>query len=395
MKYYCLLISILFFHSIFAQSKLPIIKANSKSVDINDDGYLHKNAWTLSPKSKPDVYTADRTRKTKWVTFYTDIDSFRAKVKPGSKYNFIILLNGKDSCFTQITSAIAPENKLSNNIDTHDTIPFTLTPFNAIHVKSVINDIDTLNLHFDLGSFDFRFTKDAILRKTKLLPNQQDALAGKAEPDYNHLNKVFKLQMGTATWNNPAVGATSFTAHDMDGRFGWNLFEGKIVQIDYDKSLLIIHSKLPESLKGYRKLKLEFIHSFVCIKGSFEIEDKKYTGNFLLDTGSDQAIILDSGWAAKQNFPSNLKLIKSSVLKDPRGVQYESKTVLAPVFKINNYPLKGIPTLVLGTRNPTGFEINYLGNDLLKRFNIILDFTNDYLYLEPNKLINLPYRGNS
>jgi hypothetical protein len=55
--------------SISAQSKLPVIKASSKGVAINDGGFSDKNAWTLSPKIKPDIFTADRTPKTKWVTF--------------------------------------------------------------------------------------------------------------------------------------------------------------------------------------------------------------------------------------------------------------------------------------------------------------------------------------
>src|SRR5882762_6435935 len=95
MKYILLLTPFLLAQSIDAQSKLPVIKATSKSVSINDGGYLDKNAWTLSPQIKPDIYTADRTRKTKWVTFYTDIDSIKVKVKPGSVYDFIVLLNGK------------------------------------------------------------------------------------------------------------------------------------------------------------------------------------------------------------------------------------------------------------------------------------------------------------
>ncbi|WP_431213928.1 hypothetical protein ACQ86N_03295 [Puia sp. P3] len=64
---------------------LPIIKASSKKVSIRDDGFLDINARSLSPSARPDVYTADRTRKTKWVTFYTDIDSFRVQLKPGQK----------------------------------------------------------------------------------------------------------------------------------------------------------------------------------------------------------------------------------------------------------------------------------------------------------------------
>lgn len=395
MKYPYLFILIIFTLATSAQQKLPVIKASSTNVSINDGGYFNKDAWRLSPKAKPDIFTADRTRKTKWVTFYTDIDSISVKVKPGTRYNFIILLNGKDSCYTQIASAIMPQSQLKNAVETHDTIPFSLTPYNAIQVKAVINNTDSINLYFDVSSFDFHLTKAAFLKKTKLLPNQADVALGKASPDYNHLNKVFKLQMGTLILNTADIFPTSVTSNDMDGRFGYNIFEGKQVEIDYDHSMMIIHSKLPKISKEYIKSKMEFIRSFGCIKGAFYVDGKIYTGNFIMDTGSDQAIILDSAWASQQNFIENLKLIKLTVLRDPRGVKYETKTVLWPMFKIDNFQFSNIPTLVLSGKNPLGFEINYLGNDLLKRLNIILDFKNDFIYLKPNKLMNLKYKGNS
>jgi len=373
MRHIILFIPLLWAQSVFAQSKLPVIKATSKRVTINDGGFVDKNAWALSPKTRPDIFTADRTRKTKWVTFYTDIDSIRVKVRPGSRYDFIVLLNGKDSCYTRIASAIPPKGSLKGNIDKNDTIPFTLSSFNAIHVKSVINNTDTLNLHFDVGSFDFHLTKDCLAK----------------------LKKVFKLQMGTVVWSDPELIPTGLTAHDMDGRFGWNLFEGKSVEINYDHHLLIIRSRLPKNLKGYVRSKIDFIHSFVCMKGVFEIENKSYPADFIMDTGSDQAIIIDSAWAGRQGFPKDLRLIRTAILKDPRGVVYENKIVLSPLLRLNNVALTNIPTFVLGSKNPVGFEISYLGNDLLKRFNIILDFRKDYLYLKPNELMSLPYKDRS
>jgi len=158
---------------------------------------------------------------------------------------------------------------------------------------------------------------------------------------------------------------------------------------------LIIRSRLPKNLKGYARSKIDFIHSFVCMKGTFEIENKSYPANFILDTGSDQAIIIDSAWAARQGFPKDLKLIRTAVLRDPRGVAYENKIVLSPLLRLNNFSLTDIPTFVLAGKNPARFEINDLGNDLLKRFNIILDFRKDYLYLKPNELMSLPYRNRS
>lgn len=172
---------ILMTQAIYAKTKLPIIRATSVHAFIQDGKGFGKSKWTLSPETKPDVYIADRTRKTKWVIFYTDLDSIKIKVKPGTNFNFIVLLNDKDSCFTQVKSAIPNETSTPKNKFSQDTIPFVLTAYNAIHVKSIINDSDTLNLHFDVGSFDFRLTKDAIQKKTKLLANQPDAILGKSK----------------------------------------------------------------------------------------------------------------------------------------------------------------------------------------------------------------------
>lgn len=355
---------------LFSQTALPVIKASSKKVSINDGGYLQKDSWFLSPAARPDVFTADRSRQAKWVLFYTDIDSIKVKVTPGSRFNFIVLLNGKDSCYTQIASAIPPTDKILAGTDRSDTIPFTLTLYNAIQVKAISNDTDTLNLHFDLGSFDFRIMR-ALLTKIK---------------------KPLKIQMGPLTWINPEPGATTLTAHDMDGRFGWNLFEGKIVEINYDRQLLIIHSKLPGLAKGYSALALSFIHSYLCIKASFAQGGTTYSGDFLLDTGSDAAMIADSSWTALHQFTSGLPVIRTKILHDPRGVSYETKTVLAPQMRIHNFTLTNIPAMVLPGPNPTGFSINFLGNDLLKRFNMVLDFRKDMVYLKPNLLFNTPYR---
>ncbi len=83
---------------LFAQNKLPIIKAHSKNVDIKVDNKLLKNYWTITPELNPDVYTTSAKR----VTFYTDIDSISFNINPKEHYDFIILLNEKDSARTRI-----------------------------------------------------------------------------------------------------------------------------------------------------------------------------------------------------------------------------------------------------------------------------------------------------
>lgn len=84
----------------FAQQKLPLIKAISDMVDIRYGDVLTKGEWKINPKLKPDVYKT--SVKNKKVTFYTDIDSITFVVDSAGIYDFIILLNNKDTAFTQI-----------------------------------------------------------------------------------------------------------------------------------------------------------------------------------------------------------------------------------------------------------------------------------------------------
>ena len=86
-------------HITFAQS-LPLIHANSNLVDIKEGNTLARRAWSIMPEANPDIFTSNKLGE--MVTFYTDIDSISFKIETGGTYDFIILLNGKDSAYTQI-----------------------------------------------------------------------------------------------------------------------------------------------------------------------------------------------------------------------------------------------------------------------------------------------------
>lgn len=92
-----------------AQKKMPVIRASSNTVNILDGNMLRKEYWTISPAIRPDVYTALSHK----VTFYTDLDSISFKVDTKhDTFNFVVLLDGKDSAFTQIKYLLPPLEKL-------------------------------------------------------------------------------------------------------------------------------------------------------------------------------------------------------------------------------------------------------------------------------------------
>lgn len=90
----------LFVNILYAQEKLPAIKATSMIVDVRDGDSFQKGDWKITPEAKPDIYiTSAKGRK---VTFYTDRDSISVKITPNTKFDFIILLNDTTKAFTEI-----------------------------------------------------------------------------------------------------------------------------------------------------------------------------------------------------------------------------------------------------------------------------------------------------
>jgi hypothetical protein len=104
MKYiFFLAINLLLLQCDYAQS-LPVIKAKAKKVDVRDGKVFQKGIWNLTPEAKPDVYQVLEPITEKKITFYTDIDSISFDVIPNKTYDFLIVLNDKDTCYTRIST---------------------------------------------------------------------------------------------------------------------------------------------------------------------------------------------------------------------------------------------------------------------------------------------------
>lgn len=157
-------------NSVVAQKKVPIIKASSLQVDIKDDNNpVRKNAWTVTPTEKLDIYNTDAKK----VTFYTDLESISFKVDPKvGEYNFIILVNGKDTARTQVKyDAKAPRRTQPAYLDTlRKAEKYSFSDQREIPVFSyqAMNDPNLVRIRKDLNL---------------------DSVAGKG----NELSKVFNL----------------------------------------------------------------------------------------------------------------------------------------------------------------------------------------------------------
>lgn len=379
MKYLSIAVLLLLSATAFAQKKLPVIKATSTKASIHE-GNNPATAWRLTPEAKPDVYLTNKLTQPVTVTFKTDIDSISVKLKPGQRKDFIVLLNGKDSCHTSIQSP--PKKDFSSQKpQINDTIPLTINKQNTIYVKAVLNNTDTLNLNFDTGSTELTLLGDVL--KTK---------ATSAKKLYN---TPYELKIGSRTYHTK-VYDTELSGHDTDGRFGWDLFDGMIVGLNYDQNIMTVHSKLPGNIKrdkAFTKLPIKYFSSIFFVEAQISQSSTTNKDWFLFDSGYQMTLMLDDDLLHQNSFPaSEMPVLSKRLMHGATGNEIPVITAALEKFSIDNYTLTNVPAQLLTTSKPLrGANIHILGNEVLKRFNIYLDFQNNVVYMKPNTHFNDGY----
>ncbi|WP_121201863.1 pepsin/retropepsin-like aspartic protease family protein [Mucilaginibacter gracilis] len=363
----------------FSQNNLPVIRATSNQAKIFEPNNVASN-WSINPKLKPDIHSTGKLAYPGTVKFKTDIDSISFKIAPGKYKDFIVLLNGKDSCFTRIQSTQVKDfSKIS--VEIHDTIPFFINQFNTNFLPVVLNGTDSLLLNFDSGATEICITTDALKSKVKSRPQLY--------------NNAYDIQIGNQTFKSK-IYDISIAGNEVDGLLGWNLFDGMIVELDYDHNRMIVHSKMPRQIAHdtqYAKFNITYIKNKPFIESEISQGGTINKSLFFFDLGYQRAVMLDNDALTGAQFPTNkMRLIKKVIMHGTRGNEVPVITSNLESLKIGEFQLKNVPAQIMTQGKPMpGVNVHYLGSDVLKRFNTVLDFQKNVVYLKPNHLYDIEY----
>ncbi len=268
-----------------------------------------------------------------------------------------------------------------NPLYTSDTIPLTINEHNTIFIQAIFNDKDTLNLNFDTGTTELLLTNNTIENKLSIKPKLYTT--------------AYNLKIGKTTYQTKLYDAT-LTGHGTDGRFGWDFFKGKVVELNYTDGLMIIHSVLPDNIlkdKNFTQLKIEFWKDLFFVRSSINQSGVMNTDLFLFDTGYQRTAMLDNDLLLQNKFPiEKMDTIKKVIMKGAKGNEIPVITANLKSLKIGKYQLKNVPVQLLTFNKPLKDKNTHiLGNEVLKRFNIFLDFQNNIVFLKPNHMFDDQY----
>ncbi len=289
-------------------------------------------------------------------------------------------------------SALAQELK-SNMSDRTYTIPFQLTAYNNISIKAILNEKDTVQLMFHTAANGITLTEASIqkIKSLKFEGNIDGIKSWGGQENSSRISNNNSLQIGKIKWTNLEIAENKNSGQDTDGKFGIDFFKDRVIAIDFDRNIITLDKKLPSKVKSYEKLKLVIEHDNLFLTANCLINGVPYENKFLIHSGYAGAILFDDQFTAANKLGEQLKIVSEKSLKDSFGNVLKTKNAILPVLKIGNLKLTDVPVGffegAIGRQ-----KMSMMGGEVLKRFNLIIDQQNGYVYLKRNNLTATDYR---
>jgi hypothetical protein len=259
-----------------------------------------------------------------------------------------------------------------------DTIPFTLGDNDKIYLKGRLNGGAVLDLQFDLGAGGGIIKKSSVPKANM----QFDGTIRLRNSDGDNTvpsSSANDLEIAGLRWTMvPFAVADNMTRRE-DGLVGNALFQDKVIEIDYDRMVIAIHDTLPELSSGWIERDIVLDGTVPFVRGSLAVDDTMRHGWFLLDTGAYTSILNAPQLSASGKIRGELRSMFGA---RPRG---PALSVAGTTFSKINYsvrPYDGDDT-----------ALGLLGNDVLKRFNLVLDNRRGLAYFRPNRHLDESFRN--
>ncbi|AXT18428.1 PDZ domain-containing protein [Flavobacteriaceae bacterium AU392] len=187
----------------------------------------------------------------------------------------------------------------------------------------------------------------------------------------------------------------------IDGIIGNDIISKFITHIDFETKNLKLYEKIkniPE-LSTYSKNRIRFYTSKPVIPVEFTLKNgDNIEGNFLFDTGaSASTLVIASPFAKKHKLVKNIG--KTYAVISSGLAERTSKNFIGYTrnIKFNGNTFSDIPIRLsqskYGTLSSKSLA-GILGMEVIDRFQIILDYNNNAIYLKPNSSINRDFKHN-
>jgi hypothetical protein len=285
------------------------------------------------------------------------------------------------------------------------TFPVTVFTGGVIIVRALLDNFpDSLSFVLDTGSGGISLDSATCVR-LGLTPEPSDkiiqGIAGVRQVKflYNETLHMPGLTVDSLNFHvNDYDILSSVYGEKIDGIIGYSFFSRYIVKINYDSLRVSVYSqgafRYPKG--GYMMRPL--IRDLPIISAE-PIDARKVNGRFYFDTGAGLCSLFSTDFITDSNLLDNRKRFYNTQAQGLGG-KTDMRLTTIKELKLGPYRFHRVPVYIFDDSfNITSYPnlCGLVGNDILRRFNVILNYDRRYIYLIPNShyhdLFDYSYTG--
>lgn len=285
---------------------------------------------------------------------------------------------------------IPPQAKLLTKV------PFTQLSGGIVIVRAQLDNYpDTLNFVFDTGSGGISLDSTSAVYLNLHMVKTEKTIRGIAGIKAVDFSMDHTLQLGNLSTPhldfhiNDYELLTSVYGVRIDGIIGYSFLRRYIVRLDYDNQVIEVYSpgffKYP---RGGYMLKPNF--TTLPLQTATLEDERMVTSRFIFDTGAGLSFLLS------QDFVDDSLIFKKKRKMYPTqaegiGGKRQMSITIAKEVKIGPFKFRKVPVHVFeDDYNVTSYPLlgGLIGNDILRRFNVTLNYPEQSIHIKPNSHYN-------
>jgi hypothetical protein len=300
-----------------------------------------------------------------------------------------------------LLSANAQSFELNNGLKNAD-IPFTLIR-NMIIVKLNINGRGPYNFILDTGVGVMIITEPKLIDSIKIEHKRTIKMSGLGEGDAyeayvtSPLNVTFpgltSSNVSAAILKTDIFNLSGYAGMPIHGLLGYEFFSALAVKINFsDTTMSVCPPKYLKPYKKSQKIPITIEDRKPYMQAAITFPDGTKTDNkLIIDLGAGHPISLENmvqkHGLPKKSIPANLGVALNGPIT---GFLSRVKSIEIGNYKIKD-PITSFPDKDYVERAFNTPRNGNIGIGILKRFNLIFDYSNSLLYLKPNEKFKTPF----
>ncbi|WP_245752366.1 aspartyl protease family protein [Chitinophaga arvensicola] len=301
-----------------------------------------------------------------------------------------------------ISSSALAGNATLDNDSTREAMLITRFHFKQYYggvvvIQALVGDYpDTLQFILDTGSAGISLDTTTCVRLgIKMEPSDRIIKGlGSSKPvsfARHHSLKLPGLQVDSLDFHiNDYELISQVYGIQVDGIIGYSFLSRYIVTIDYDTEEIIVYSKGRYTYPRGGQLLRPSLTQIPLISAPLKNSVRTINNRYYFDTGAGMCLLLSSQFVNDSSVLQGKKRRTKKIIQtEAQGLGGKMTMSLTTVteFRIGNYNFRNVPTYVFDDKsNVTAYPFlgGMIGNDLLRRFNITLNYGKKEIYMLPN-----------